>query len=818
MAYGSRGVFNRGNCAVTRPLRLIREVTVPGSTTSKATIAPLVALFLLSAFAIVNAAAPTVSPANFEPAQTSPLRLSADETRLFAVNTANNSLSVFSVGATGSLTLLSEIPVGVGPVSANPRSDDEVWVANQVSNSVSVVSVSKGIVTDTIYTGPGTEPMDVVFAGTNQAYISLSRANSIDVFDANTHTLISNIPVFGGSPRALAVSLDGNTVYGAFAISGNSTTIIQAALAPPPPPPLNHNLPPPPQVSLIVASTDPNWSKNIGFTMPDNDVVAITAGPSPTIAAYYSAVGTINLGLAVNPATGDLYVANTDSLNLTFFEPTLRGHWVNNRISKIQISNGKVTPYDLNPTINYSILPNPTAQASALAQPTGVAFDPAGSFMYVAAFGTDRVAKVDTNGNVLQFVEMCPTAIGSKADPKNKRGPRGLALNAKAQRLYSMNRISNTISIIDTSKMTVTKEIAVGTDLTLAAVKQGRGFLYDAKLSGNGTGACSSCHIDADMDHLAWDLGDRSGNLSTVVQNGITITFHPMKGPMMTQTLRGLANLSPYHWRGDFTTFSAFNINFDKLMGGSQLSSSDLTTFNTFINSILFLPNPYENLDRTLPTSLAGGNPVNGNTDYLTIKGTGQPPRACNDCHTANPGPGSNRLILPFFQPQPLKDVQLRNVYQKLLYTKHVEESIDGFGIEHDGNISAASDLLGQSTFSGYTSQQKTDIISYLLCFDTGTAPAVGYAITLTAQNVNNSSEQSNWKTLQSQAGLSNIDLTARGTIQGSVHGLLYQPAKANYISETKAVYTQAQLQSYILGGDTLTFMGVYPGTGTATK
>jgi hypothetical protein len=240
-----------------------------------------------------------------------------------------------------------------------------------------------------------------------------------------------------------------------------------------------------------------------------------------------------------------------------------------------------------------------------------------------------------------------------------------------------------------------------------------------------------------------------------------------------------------------------------------------MSTFNTFINSVLFLPNPYENLDRTLPTSLAGGNPVNGDTDYLTIKGTGSPPRACNDCHTANPGPGSNRLILAFFKPQPLKDVQLRNIYQKLLYSKHSKESIDGFGMEHDGNISLASDLLNQSTFSGYTSQQKTDIISYLLCFDTGTAPAVGFAITLTATNVNNSTEQADWSTLQSQAVAANVDLIARGTIQGNVHGLLYQPATANYRSDTNATYTQAQLQSYILGGDTLTFMGVYPGTGT---
>ncbi len=297
--------------------------------------------------------------ANFEAAQTNPIRLSPNGTRLFAVNTANNSLSVFDVTQPRAPLLLAQIPVGVGPVSVNPRSNDEAWVVNQVSNSVSVVSVSKGIVTDTIPTGAGTEPMDVAFAGLNQAYVSYSRANTIAVFSTLTHGLITAIPVFGGSPRALAVSNDGNTVYAAFAISGNATTIIPPKLAPPQA--VNALLPPPPQVALVVAASDPKWRSYVTFKMPDNDVVAITTGASPSVAGYYSAVGTINLGLTVDPATGDLFVANTDALNLTFFLPNLRGHWVNNRVTRIQVSNGQVTPFDLNPNIDYRILPNPAA-------------------------------------------------------------------------------------------------------------------------------------------------------------------------------------------------------------------------------------------------------------------------------------------------------------------------------------------------------------------------------------------------------------------------------------------------------------------------
>jgi YVTN family beta-propeller protein len=169
--------------------------------------------------------------ANFEGSQTNPVRLSPDGTRLFAVNTPNNSVSVWDVTTPGSPKPLVQIPVGVEPVSVNPRTDDEAWVVNQVSNSISVVSVSKGIVTDTIPAKP--EPMDVVFAGSNQAYVSISRNNQIAVFDATTHAPISTLNVYGDSPRALAVSKDGSTVYAAFAIAGNATTIIPDQLAPP---------------------------------------------------------------------------------------------------------------------------------------------------------------------------------------------------------------------------------------------------------------------------------------------------------------------------------------------------------------------------------------------------------------------------------------------------------------------------------------------------------------------------------------------------------------------------------------------------------
>jgi YVTN family beta-propeller protein len=765
------------------------------------------------------AQAPPPPYANFEPAQTNPIRLSADGTRLFAVNTPNNSLSVFDVTAPASPSLIAQIPVGLGPVSVNSLSDDQVWVVNQVSNSISVVSVSAGIVTSTIRVP--VEPMDVVFAGPNQAYVSASRLNQIDVFDTVAQTLIKTIPVFGGNPRALAVSPDGSKVYAAFAVAGNASTIIPQGSAPPQcgakgapqcVPAMNPALPPPPPAGLIVAASDPNWKSYVTFTMPDNGVAIINTGASPSLAGYYSNVGTVNLGLAVNPANGDVFVSNTAALNLINFEPNVRGHIVNNRITHIQVANGTVTPVDLNPNIDYSVLPNPQALSTALSQPAGVVFDPSGNFMYVASFGTDRVAQVDTNGNVLSFVEVGPpSGQGSNVDPIAKRGPRGLALNGST--LYSMNRISDTISIINASAMAVTGEIAVGTDPEPATVKAGRGFLYDGKLSGNGTNSCASCHVDGEMDHLAWNLGDPTGDMTVVVQDGNTFKFHPMKGPMTTQTLRGLLNLFPYHWRGDKPNFAAFNGAFNGLMGGPQLSDSDMAAFTNYVNTILFLPNPNENLDRTLPTSFNKANPANGFNIFVNspLMRHGE---TCNSCHTANPGSGSNRLIKPN-SPQSVKVPELREIYQKLLYSKFQKQNIDGFGLSHEGAHSGLLDFLNGASFANYSKSDKEDIAAYEMCFDTGTAPAVGYTQTLTPANVTSAPVQSAWALLQSQAAAGNNDLIGRGTINKQLTGLLYQPVSGTYISNTNAVYTQQQVQAFVAGGDTMSVMGVYPGTGT---
>src|SRR5438128_5403063 len=129
---------------------------------------PTVRLLLLTAFLSTPAAA---SFPTFESGQVRPMALSPDGTRLFAVNTPDDRLEIFSVG-TGGLTHTGSVPVGVEPVAVAARSNTEVWVVNHLSDSVSIVDLSGAVprVVRTLLVGD--EPRDLVFAGAGRAFIT----------------------------------------------------------------------------------------------------------------------------------------------------------------------------------------------------------------------------------------------------------------------------------------------------------------------------------------------------------------------------------------------------------------------------------------------------------------------------------------------------------------------------------------------------------------------------------------------------------------------------------------------------------------------
>ena len=75
----------------------------------------------------------------FESGQVRPLVLSPDGLRLYAVNTPDNRLEVFDIVGID-LKQRFSIPVGMEPVAVAMPHNEEVWVVNHLSDSVSVLA------------------------------------------------------------------------------------------------------------------------------------------------------------------------------------------------------------------------------------------------------------------------------------------------------------------------------------------------------------------------------------------------------------------------------------------------------------------------------------------------------------------------------------------------------------------------------------------------------------------------------------------------------------------------------------------------------
>jgi YVTN family beta-propeller protein len=770
----------------------------------------------------IAVALPAQSFVNYESGPVAPMRLSPDATRLFVADTIGGRLCVFDLRNAAAPFLLAEIPVGMEPVSVHPRTRDEVWVANQLSDTVSIVDVAAGRVIATLRVVD--EPSDIVFAG-GKAFVSAATRDEVRVFDAVTRAPLGTVSIFGKDPRALAVSPDGTRVYALVQQSGNGTTILPPGVQAPPAP-LNGALPAAPAQGIIVRADDPAWAAQIPYSLPDNDVAQIDVA-SLTVTRYFRAVGTTNTGLAVHPTSGDLWIANTEARNLVRFEPNLRGHAIDSRLTRVTTGPvPAVTAFDLNAGMNYAALPNPAGLASALSEPFGVAIDATAGLVYTAAHGTDRVGVVDLTGTVIARIEIGSTP-GAAVNTAQKRGPRALALHPTAPRLYVFNRLTDTLSVVDTVTRTVLSESPIATvDPMPAAMRHGRKFLYDAKLSGNGTMSCAACHIDGDLDGIAWDLGDRSGVMEPAPATqpfpfnlGLT-QFHPMKGPMTTQTLRGMQGTGVLHWRGDRANFQAFNGAFDKLMGGAQIPTADMNSYAQFAMAIAYPPNPNQQLNRSLRTAPAGNNEAAGlaafNQNLTTVPLPGG--ASCATCHTLPRGTNGLVINANILQTsQQLKVPQFRNMYRKLGFNRTAAPQKSGFGYTHDGAVDTLNTFFALPVFNPWPAATKDDIVTFLLSLDTGTAPAVGYQFVLDQANASSPSVTGDFTLLTTRAAAGDLDLTAHGMVDGQSLSLLYQVAGQVFVSDRTGTgpFTQAQLVSRAQPGlASLAFTAVPPGTG----
>ena len=773
---------------------------------------------------------------NWETPHVHPLDLTPDRSMLLAVNLADGVLELFDV--TGAAPVRTgSVPVGVDPVSVRARSNTEAWVVNHLSDSISIVDLPTRRVRATLFTGD--EPCDVVFAGSPQrAFVSVSQLNEVRVFDpANLATAPTVLAIQGEDPRALAT--DGTRVYAAIFESGNATTLLTETVVSssanpypgdpnPPPnagtgfsPPLTPGLPVAPRSGLIVRKqadgtwrddNNGNWTSSVTWGLHDQDLAIINASTLAT--TYAKGLMTTNMALDVGPS-GRVTVVGTEATNQVRFEPRVKGTFIRVRMASVDPA-APTTPtiVDLNPHLNYTTATLPQAQRDlSIGDPRAIVWNAARTTGWIAGMGSNNVLQVNAGGTPQARIE-----VG--------QGPTGLALDESRGALYVMNKFDGSISRVSMTGATETARVAFH-DSTPDEIRAGRPFLYDThRTSGLGQASCGSCHIDGKLDFLAWDLGEPNGSVKAFNQNcnfglaGGCANWHPMKGPMTTQTLVGILGAEPLHWRGDREGLPQFNGAFIGLNGDdAQLTQAEMSSFMQFVASMRFPPNPNRNVDNSLKTSLPGsGNPVTGQNLYNTLQVDGAATN-CNICHQLPTG-GLGVIISANLlqEPQSMKIPQLQNMHEKTGFLKTSQSNNRGFGFSHDGGFDTLVSFLNLGVFSFASGtagqQQRRDLEAFMFSLATDTHAAVGQQVTLVSLATATPAQLAMLDTLASLAANGSIDLIAKGTVNGEARGWQFLSASEWQSDRATETLTTAQLRALAAPGSEITFTAVPDGTG----
>jgi mono/diheme cytochrome c family protein len=362
------------------------------------------------------------------------------------------------------------------------------------------------------------------------------------------------------------------------------------------------------------------------------------------------------------------------------------------------------------------------------------------------------------------------------------------------------------------------------------------------------------CHVFGDVDGLGWDLGNPDevvkSNPNKFVNPFLkppeSPVFHPMKGPMTTQSLRGLKGNGPMHWRGDrigaraaadesleLGAFKDFNVAFPGLVGSeTELPADDMQAFAEFALEITYPPNPNRALDNALTSDQSAGRDI-----YLNDITTGDA-FTCNTCHMLDPANGRfgtaglSTIEGPAVSQQ-FKVPHLRNVYTKVgkfgnsgkfaTDTHIYGDQIKGFGFMHDGAMDTLDKFFQGSVFKFDTDptlndQKRAQVINFVMVMDSELAPIVGQQITLTANS--GSAVHDRIDLLRARALVTSprdeCDLIAKGVVDGESRGFLMLP-DGRYQSDRKSeILSDSELRDLVNStNQTLTFTCVPPGSGT---
>jgi YVTN family beta-propeller protein len=295
---------------------------------------------------------------------------------IYGVSTAaaSSSAGIFNQANTSSSQpglIVGTYPVGV---AVNPVTK-KVYVTDEFSNTVSVISGTSNTVESTITVGNfpygiAVNPYD------SRVYVTNRGSNTVSVIDGSTNTKLHNITV-ENSPVGIALNPSANWIY-VTNINSNTVSVIDGITDK-----VTANI----SVGKIPygIAVDPT-TKRVYVTNIGSNTVSVIDGSTNRVTANIT-VGKNPVGLAVNPSTNKVYVTNIES----------------NTVSVIDAITDKVKgTIIVNPSLGGSykihdpVLSMPiTAKFPLIA--SLVAVNDLSNMIYVTNTGSDTVSIIDGN-------------------------------------------------------------------------------------------------------------------------------------------------------------------------------------------------------------------------------------------------------------------------------------------------------------------------------------------------------------------------------------------------------------------------------------
>ena len=418
--------------------------------------------------------------------------------RLYVVCENNNVLQVVD---TKRKKVIAEIPVGRRPYGVALSPDEHyLYVSNRWDDTITMIDTKTLKTVRTIPCGP--DPHGLVMDKQGEVlYVACLYDNYVSLISMRTFKEIKRLST-GNQPFEVALSPDGRYVY----VSNQLTNPVPFRTAP------------------ITEVTIIDTRKKI---VVDRRMLFSTD---------------IAQGLSCTPDGKFVFVALESPKNL---------------IPETQIYQGWMVTYGL------AILEAKPRGRTALllldqmdyyyADPFQIVFTPDGRYAYVSSSAVDAVSVLDVE-KIKEVLEVKEGEI-TASDEKLRRyarhlalsdqyvvkrirtgyNPKGMVVSPNGRFVYVANRLSDSITIIDTRRQEAVGTIDLGGPKKITLLRRGEYLFNHSAISFQKQLSCNTCHPELHVDGLIYDIAVDGGMGGNLVDN---------------RTMRGVAYTAPFKWTG----------------------------------------------------------------------------------------------------------------------------------------------------------------------------------------------------------------------------------------------------------------------------